>query len=462
MVDRARVQVGRISRFGLLEMSRQRLRPSLGEATQALCPRCDGQGVIRSVESLALSVLRLVEEEVMKEQTGEVIALVPTKVANFLLNEKRHALSQIEVRHRVPILVINNEYMETPKFEIRRVRRADLRLDGPTSYALAESPEPELVAAHTPHGLKTTGAAEPAVQAVVPAQPAPVRVEEPVQKAGIVAWFKGLFSSGENTTTEATSPKARSTKSNQRTSNRRGKQKPKPRTDRRGNQPSKASKKSTEAKQSNATGKGGSRNKKQNQTAKGKPNSEANAEGTKSRSSRRRRGRRGGRRRRSSEDQTTAQNQQQQNQGQNKNSQGGSQRPNQGSNNKQAKPDQGQAASGQQSKAHRSKTTRPEKSSPKVDNKAQNKQQASAKEPANTSPLSNALKSRPTRRTRLSNRLRLPLRQQHHSGSPKRSKPRLVLRRIVPPPAGKLHQQRTVVQLRPHRVRPKHLTVHPA
>src|SRR3982750_2197092 len=97
--DRARVQIGKISRFGLLEMSRQRLRPSLGEATQAVCPRCEGHGRIRSVESLSLSVLRLVEEQAMKESTGQVLVQVPAMVANFLLNEKRKSVFEIEARH---------------------------------------------------------------------------------------------------------------------------------------------------------------------------------------------------------------------------------------------------------------------------------------------------------------------------------------------------------------------------
>ncbi|HMB61333.1 MAG TPA: Rne/Rng family ribonuclease, partial [Xanthomonadales bacterium] len=101
-IDKARVQTGRISRFGLLEMSRQRLRPSLGESSQETCPRCDGHGTIRSVESLALSILRLLEEEAMKDHTGQVMVQAPPQVANFLLNEKRKALSSIELRHSVP------------------------------------------------------------------------------------------------------------------------------------------------------------------------------------------------------------------------------------------------------------------------------------------------------------------------------------------------------------------------
>ncbi|OQX02019.1 MAG: hypothetical protein BWK73_44185, partial [Thiothrix lacustris] len=113
-LDRARVQVGRISRFGLLEMSRQRLRPSLGESSQIVCPRCTGHGHIRSTDSMALSILRLVEEEAMKEMTGKVIARLPVSVATFLLNEKRQAITDIQARRNVELTIIPNPYMETP------------------------------------------------------------------------------------------------------------------------------------------------------------------------------------------------------------------------------------------------------------------------------------------------------------------------------------------------------------
>ncbi len=141
--DRARVQIGRISRFGLLEMSRQRLRPSLGESSHITCPRCDGQGTIRGVESLALSVLRLVEEDAMKEKTGRVIAQVPVEVATFLVNEKRDAIATLEARHGVTIMVLPNEHFQTPRFEIVRQREEEIRLQGgAASYALASAPEP--------------------------------------------------------------------------------------------------------------------------------------------------------------------------------------------------------------------------------------------------------------------------------------------------------------------------------
>ncbi len=170
-LDKARVQTGKISRFGLLEMSRQRLRPSLGESSQIICPRCDGQGHIRSVESLALSILRLAEEESMKEFTGQVIIQAPTKVANFLLNEKRAVLHDLERRHRVPIVLLGNEHMVTPAFEIHRIRKSEVTDEA--SYERVEAPEAELVAnAQTQARAQAPVAA---VQPIAPAKPAPTR-----------------------------------------------------------------------------------------------------------------------------------------------------------------------------------------------------------------------------------------------------------------------------------------------
>ncbi len=120
--DRARVQVGRISRFGLLEMSRQRLRPSLGESSGIVCPRCSGTGIIRDVESLSLAILRLIEEEALKDRTAEVRAQVPIPVAAFLLNEKRNSITKIELRTRARIVILPNDHLETPHFEVQRLR----------------------------------------------------------------------------------------------------------------------------------------------------------------------------------------------------------------------------------------------------------------------------------------------------------------------------------------------------
>jgi ribonuclease E len=171
-MDRARIQVGRISRFGLLEMSRQRLRPSLGESSLLTCPRCNGQGSIRSVESLALSVLRIIEEEAMKKNTAKVIAHLPVESATYLLNEKRPTIQDIEKRHRVTIIIIPGKHLETPAYDIQRVRSAGAEEEAEKrpSYQIAKPSEPE-----TPKYFKETAAngSEPAVKEFLPAQPAP-------------------------------------------------------------------------------------------------------------------------------------------------------------------------------------------------------------------------------------------------------------------------------------------------
>jgi ribonuclease E len=171
--DRARVQVGRISRFGLLEMSRQRLRPSLGESSQLVCPRCKGQGTIRGVESLALSILRIVEEEAMKGNTQRILAELPVDVATFLLNEKRRSILEIEQRQDVGVLLLPNARLETPDYRIERIRSQDLdRMpEGQASYQLTSRPEPErpdYSKASEPGRLE-----EPAVKQITPAAPAP-------------------------------------------------------------------------------------------------------------------------------------------------------------------------------------------------------------------------------------------------------------------------------------------------
>lgn len=175
--DRARVQVGRISRFGLLEMSRQRLRPSLGEATQILCPRCDGHGFIRSVESLSLSTLRLIEEHAMKDSTGQVLVQAPVSVANFLLNEKRASVVEIELRHKVHVVVVADDRLETPHLDITRIREADMGEHAKPSYQrLTEVAEPPL----RKMGQDAGSSEEPAVSRIMPSTPAPVREPAPV------------------------------------------------------------------------------------------------------------------------------------------------------------------------------------------------------------------------------------------------------------------------------------------
>ncbi len=170
--DRARVQIGRISRFGLLEMSRQRLRPSLGESSQHACPRCNGHGFIRSVESLALSVLRIVEEQAMKENTTRIVAQLPVDVATFLLNEKRQAIYDIEYRQAVEVVLLPNIHLDTPKFEIERIRSQDIPKGGDeaASYKMAIAPEERTLEATKPSAMKSE---EPAVKRIKPATPIP-------------------------------------------------------------------------------------------------------------------------------------------------------------------------------------------------------------------------------------------------------------------------------------------------
>jgi ribonuclease E len=168
-MDRARVQIGRISRFGLLEMSRQRLRPSLGESSQVVCPRCSGHGRIRSVDSLALSVLRLMEEEALKEKTGRVIAQLPIEVASFLLNEKRMTINELEKRHNVHLIIVPNPNFDTPHFEVQRLRLDEAEYSDKASYELAAPKEVLL-----PDSEISKGTVEqPVVKSLAPSIPAP-------------------------------------------------------------------------------------------------------------------------------------------------------------------------------------------------------------------------------------------------------------------------------------------------
>ena len=171
-IDRARVQVGRISRFGLMEMSRQRLRPSLEETMSKVCPRCKGQGTIRGTRSLALSILRLVEEEAQKDYSREVRAIVPVAVATFLLNEKRSEIGAIESRNGIKITVLPNTEMETPNFEVIRIRTQD-EDDTDFSYKLAEDFSPAEATIETETAQTQTSLPQPAVKTIVPSTPAP-------------------------------------------------------------------------------------------------------------------------------------------------------------------------------------------------------------------------------------------------------------------------------------------------
>lgn len=184
--DRARVQVGRISRFGLLEMSRQRLRPSLGESSQLVCPRCEGHGRMRSVESLSLSILRVAEEHAMKENTGQVLVQAPTEIATYLLNEKRRALSEIENRHDAPIVIVADEQLETPHYEVTRIR--DNEMGEETAKPSYHRGTPRKLATHSLTKAHLNIPPAPAVTNVTPSQPAPLREprEAPTTAAALV------------------------------------------------------------------------------------------------------------------------------------------------------------------------------------------------------------------------------------------------------------------------------------
>ncbi len=216
--DRARVQLGRISKFGLMEMSRQRLRPSLGESSQLVCPRCDGHGRMRSIESLSLSIIRLAEEHAMKDNTGQVLVQVPIEIANYLLNEKRRALNEIEKRHDAPIVIVADESLHTPHYEVTRIRENELGEETAKPSYQRGTPRKLATIALTKANLNVPAA--PAVTNVKPARPAPMREEReeapraaapqpqapqpaptpafaqpaPAAKSGgLMGWLKGLF-----------------------------------------------------------------------------------------------------------------------------------------------------------------------------------------------------------------------------------------------------------------------------
>lgn len=143
--DRARIQVGRISRFGLLEMSRQRLRLSLGENAQEVCPRCEGRGTVRNVQSQGLAITRLIEEEALKEKTAEVQVQLPVELATFIINEKRDFILNIEKRHNVNVLIISNPYLHSPQYSIVRLKEDNVGKNKKPSYTLIQQPELTIV-----------------------------------------------------------------------------------------------------------------------------------------------------------------------------------------------------------------------------------------------------------------------------------------------------------------------------
>ncbi|MGL9738148.1 ribonuclease E [Serratia sp. (in: enterobacteria)] len=184
--DRARIQIGRISRFGLLEMSRQRLSPSLGESSHHVCPRCNGTGTIRDNESLALSILRLIEEEALKENTKEVHAIVPVQVASYLLNEKRESVSAIEKRQGgVKAVIVPNDQMQTPHYSVLRVRKGEET--SPLSYLLPKLHEEDMERPLEDAPMERKRPEQPALASFSLSADAPPPAEEPVAVAKPVA-----------------------------------------------------------------------------------------------------------------------------------------------------------------------------------------------------------------------------------------------------------------------------------
>jgi len=324
--DRARVQIGRISRFGLLEMSRQRLRPSLGESAHQVCPRCDGHGYIRSVDSLALSILRIIEEEALKENTGRVTAQLPVDVATYLLNEKRQNIADVESRHDVSIVLIPNRQLDTPKYELERFRRQDMATDDAPSHSL----EKDFAHNDLPPAERAQPRVEqPAVKQISPASPAPQRMEQestpvpvPSSENGFIKrLFSSIFSPREESApqpaeaSEKTEPKAATgerkeggqRRSGQRSGNRQGDSR-QGRSRRGGRSGGQRSASSAKENQKQAAAKTEKKDPvapvQAKEPGKNEQTKEEGAEGAVKRSSRR--GRRGGRRRRGSGDKVVA------------------------------------------------------------------------------------------------------------------------------------------------------------
>ena len=234
--DRARVQFGTISKFGLMEMSRQRLRPALSEGASIPCPRCGGSGHIRDTESSALQILRVIQEESLKDSTASVLCQVPVEVASFLLNEKRTEIAKIELKQRINVLMVPNKSLETPNYKLERLKHDDPRLDNiQASYKLAEEIEDSTTV--TRRSQEPTNRQTPVIKGVLPDAPAPVAVVKPVPVAatpaapsqaktvvapavaekGFFGWLKALFvATPEATPVHAKSPIADPAKDDKR------------------------------------------------------------------------------------------------------------------------------------------------------------------------------------------------------------------------------------------------------
>src|SRR5450755_4074786 len=218
-MDRARIQLGRLSRFGLLELSRQRLRPALSETTHISCPRCSGMGTIRGVESMSLALLRLIGEEARKERTGRVIAQVPVDVATYLMNEKRDWLHQIESRDKVSLVIVPNPHMQTPAYSLRRIRDDEKELPENTTVSYQIADQPILDDSNIGNRDKKPPGEAPVVPSILPASaspivPMPVAAPAPapvaVAQVGVFTrfwrWLFGTGSSGDTAAAPAAAP----------------------------------------------------------------------------------------------------------------------------------------------------------------------------------------------------------------------------------------------------------------
>ncbi len=219
MMDRARVQIGRISRFGLMEMSRQRLRPSLGETHSKICPRCDGVGTIRGTRSLALSILRLVEDEAQKERSAEIRAICPVSVATYLLNEKRKTISSIESRNNTRVVIVPSAELMTPHFEVQRLRDDD---EGTleTSYKIVAHTD-ETKADEEDFKTKPFNAPKPLVQPSSPSQPAPEPVKKPGLLSRLLSSIGSIFSGEKSEETKGKREQRRDSRRSSGRNNRR-------------------------------------------------------------------------------------------------------------------------------------------------------------------------------------------------------------------------------------------------
>lgn len=200
--DRARIQVGRISRFGLLEMSRQRLRLSLGESAQDICPRCEGRGTVRNIQSHALSIVRLIEEEALKEKTAEIQVQLPVEMATFIMNEKRDFILSIEKRHNVHVIIVSNPYLLTPQYKIVRLKEDNVGKNKKPSYTMIQPPE---------IAMEST----PSAEAVIVEPAVKQFIEHKALQSKTDGFFKKIWANlfGQDSRTNATNKRTAQTKS---------------------------------------------------------------------------------------------------------------------------------------------------------------------------------------------------------------------------------------------------------